>query len=115
MLISLGFDNGVAPPKKLVDTNGKLARVKMQVVDASIVFLGKSRDVMAQQMNNLQQGLQLIQTDRIYSDWWIGEVWAVGSINGSTLNVEVDVMPGAGNPDAPGGSDGGGCEWQDGL
>ena len=100
MIVTLAFDNnGVPVPKKIVDTQGKVARVKLQVIGAATIYIDKSRDVILQQVNNLQQGLQLVQTDRIYSDWVVGELWAVGSVNNAVLAVVIEQMPDKSNPE----------------
>lgn len=102
MITTLAFDqNAQTPiPKKIAEIPaGRLARVKIQVLDASTVFLCNSRDTAAQLNNNIRQGLQLTQASGIYSDWWAGgdsqagEIWAVGSINNATIDVEVDILP----------------------
>jgi hypothetical protein len=94
VIVTLGFDqNNIPIPKKIVDTQGKVARVKLQVLDGSIVFLEKNRDALISQINNVTQGLQLVQTDRQYSDWVVGELWAVGNVNNATLAVLIEIMP----------------------
>jgi phosphoglycerate-specific signal transduction histidine kinase len=110
LIVTLGFDNNNVPiPKKIVDTMGKVGRVKLQVLDGSTVFLEKNRDALISQINNLTQGLQLVQTDRQYSDWVVGELWAVGNVNNATLAVLVEIMPDrAGVPEIRG-AEGGDC------
>lgn len=91
MIFQYNFDNGAQTPKRLVTSMGdRWFRVKLQVLDASTLFFGSSRDVMQQQAaGGLQQGFQLIQTDRIWSDWWKGDLWIVMNVNGALVNYEV--------------------------
>lgn len=94
MIYTLSFANGVGIPKKIVDTGNKVARVKLQVLDGSIVFINKNRDLLLQTSNNVIQGLQIISTDRIVSDWVVGELWALGNIDGAAIAVVIEYMPG---------------------
>ena len=82
-----------------MDTGNKVARVKLQVLDGSIVFLNKNRDVLLQTSNNVIQGLQIINTDRIVSDLVVGELLALGTIDGAALAVVIDYMPAGSNPE----------------
>lgn len=109
MIYTLSFANGVAVPKKIVDSGNRLARVKLQVLDNSIVFLNKNRDILLQSSNNVIQGLQIIQTDRIVSDWVVGELWALGNIDGAALAVIVEYMPHGASVEGIRGAEGGDC------
>lgn len=93
MIYTLTFAVGVGVPKKIVDTGKKLARVKLQVLDGSTIFLNKNRDLLLQTSNNVIQGLQIVQSDRIVSDWVVGEMWALGNIDGAALAVVIEYMP----------------------
>lgn len=99
MIYTLSFANGVGVPKKVVDTGSRVCRVKFQVLDASTVFLNKNRDLLLQTSNNVIQGLQLIQNDRIYSDWIVGEMWALGSVDGAAIAVVIEYMPEGKSPE----------------
>lgn len=96
MIYTLSFAQGVGVPKKIVDTGKKLARVKLQVLDGSTIFLNKNRDLLLQTSNNVIQGLQIVQGDRIVSDWVVGELWALGNIDGAALAVVIEYMPDTG-------------------
>lgn len=94
MIYTMSFDiTGVAIPKKLVDVGNRIARVKMQVIDTSILFFNKNRDLLLQTVGGNIQGLQLIQQDRIYSDWVTGEIWGISNVNGGQVAVIIEVMP----------------------
>jgi|SRR5215469_2366340 len=94
MIYTMSFDNnGAAIPKKLVAVGDRIARVKMQVLDASILFFNKNRDILLQTIGGTIQGLQLIQNDRIYSDWVTGDIWGVSNVNGGQVAVIVEIMP----------------------
>lgn len=108
MIYTLSFANGVAIPKKIVDSGNRLVRVKLQVIDGSTVFLNKNRDLLLQTSNNVIQGLQLIQTDRQYADWVVGELWALGNIDGAALVVVLEYMP-DGSVERIRGAEGGDC------
>lgn len=94
MIMTLSFDNnGAQVPKKLVAVGNRIARVKMQVIDASILFFNKNRDLLLQTVGGNIQGLQLIQQDRIYSDWVTGDIWGVSNVNGGQVAVIIEIMP----------------------
>lgn len=94
MIYTMSFDNnGAAIPKKLVSVPNRIARVKMQVLDASILFFNKNRDILLQTIGGTIQGLQLIQADRIYSDWVTGDIWGISNVNGGQVAVIIEVMP----------------------
>ena len=94
MIYTMTFDNnGAAIPKKIVNVGNRIARVKMQVLDSSILFFNKNRDLLLQTIGGTIQGLQLIQADRIYSDWVTGDIWGVSNVNGGLVGVIVEIMP----------------------
>lgn len=91
MIIQFNQQAGSVPiPQKLVDTGNRWTRVCLQVLDGSTLFIGTNRDTMQQAAaGGLQQGLQIVQGDRIQQLWWKGEMWGVNSVNGGLVDVEV--------------------------
>lgn len=91
------FNQQPRNPQKILDTAGRVARVAIQVLDASTLFIGSTRDTMSQTSGSaaLQQGLQIIQTDRIVQFWWKGEIWAVNTTAGGVIDIEAWTLDGS--------------------
>jgi hypothetical protein len=93
--MQFGFDNGIATPKKILDTGGKWARVYLQLLDANTVFIEATRDTLLQSGSVAQpiQGLQLKniagQPLTIFAFWWKGPMWGIGSVNGTLIDYVI--------------------------
>lgn len=88
-------DNGVSTPKKILDTGAKWARVYLQVLDASTLFIAAVRDSLLQSGSVAQpvQGLQLKniagQPLTIFAFWWKGPMWGIDTTNGGLIDYEI--------------------------
>lgn len=93
-------------PKKVLDA-GDGAYIGLQVLDASTMFFGKSREIMTTQgiapaAPNSIQGFQLKTAQGVVQFWWTGELWALTDTEGSIINAEVLLQ-------LPQSAGGGGC------
>lgn len=81
------FSQQAGNPQKILDTGKRPARIRLQVLDASTLFFDDNRDTLLMKFGtgNVQQGFQLVQSDRIYKDWWKGELWAINTTAGALI------------------------------
>lgn len=74
-------------PKAIVRGNGWM-RVWIDVLDNNTLFVGYSKQDLLSTANGLLGGTPVDKTHPL-REWFDGELWWIGSVNGMTVNIVI--------------------------